>query len=77
VTLAVRARANKVTTGVQGMIGEVGVAVGELNPEGRIFVHGEYWNAVSSAPLAAGKRARVTAVDHLKLVVEPVSPQEN
>jgi membrane-bound serine protease (ClpP class) len=76
VTIAVKARANKVTTGVQGMIGEIGVAMGDLNPDGRIFVHGEYWNAVSSAPLASGSRVRVTAVENLKLAVEPVSTQE-
>jgi membrane-bound serine protease (ClpP class) len=75
-SLAVRARANKAVTGVEGMIGLVGVAIGDLNLEGRIFVHGEYWNAVSSAPIASGKRARVLAVDHLKLAVEPVSPKE-
>lgn len=76
VTLAVKARANKVATGVQGMIGEIGVAIGDLNPDGRIFVHGEYWNAVSSAPLASGSRVRVMAVENLKLAVEPVSTQE-
>ena len=69
----VRARANKVVTGVEGMIGEIGVAIGDLAPEGRIFVHGEYWSAVSSAPIASGGRARVLAVDHLKLAVEPVA----
>jgi len=74
-TLAVRARANKAVTGVEGMIGLVGVAIGDLNPEGRIFVHGEYWNAVSSTPIASGNRARVLAVDHLKLAVEPVAKE--
>ena len=77
VSLVVRARSNKVATGVEGMIGEIGVALEDLNPEGRIFVHGEYWNAVSSAPIATGNRARVLAVDHLKLAVEPVSPKES
>ena len=75
-SLAIRARANKVVTGVEGMIGEVGVAIGDLNPEGRIFVHGEYWNAISSAPIASGHRARVLAVDHLQLAVEPVVTKE-
>jgi membrane-bound serine protease (ClpP class) len=72
-SLAVRARANKVITGVEGMIGEIGVAIGDIALEGRIFVHGEYWNAVSSAPIPSGGRARVLAVDHLKLEVEPVA----
>ncbi len=75
-SLAVRARANKVVTGIEGMIGEIGVAIGDLTPQGRIFVHGEYWNAVSSSPIASGNRARVKAVDHLTLAVEPVSSQE-
>ena len=75
-SLAMRARANKVTTGAEGMIGEIGVALEDINPEGRIFVHGEYWNAVSSTPIASGSRARVRQVDHLKLAVEPVAQKE-
>jgi membrane-bound serine protease (ClpP class) len=75
-TLAVRARAIKAVTGAEGMIGQIGVAVGDLDPYGRIFVHGEYWNAVSSAPIASGNHARVLSVDHLNLAVEPVSPKE-
>jgi membrane-bound serine protease (ClpP class) len=75
-SLAVRARAGKVVTGAEGMVGEIGVAVEDINPEGRIFVHGEYWNAVSSTPIASGNRARVRQVDHLKLAVEPVSQKE-
>jgi membrane-bound serine protease (ClpP class) len=75
-SLAVRARANKAVTGMDGMIGQVGVAIGDLTPEGRIFVHGEYWNAISSTPIASGGRARVLAVDHLKLAVEPVGDYE-
>lgn len=75
-SLAFRAYRNKAVTGAEGMLGLVGVAVGELMPAGLIFVHGEYWNAVSSAPLAPGERARVTAVDHLTLQVEPVSGKD-
>ncbi len=56
-SLAVRARRNKVETGSEGMIGETGTAVTALAPEGKVFVHGEYWNAVS--PGARGcRRAR-------------------
>ena len=58
------------------MIGEIGVALEDLNPEGRIFVHGEYWNAIANRPIPSGSRARVLAVDHLKLAVEPVSSKE-
>jgi len=75
VSLVIRARAAKVVTGSEGMIGEIGVAVGDLNPEGRVFVHGEYWNAVSPAPLRSGERVRVTAIDRLNLTVEPMQKE--
>jgi membrane-bound serine protease (ClpP class) len=75
VSLVVRARAGKVVTGSEGMIGEIGVAVGDLTPEGSILVRGEYWNAVATAPLKGGDRVRVTAIDHLNLTVEPVQNQ--
>jgi membrane-bound serine protease (ClpP class) len=71
-SLAVRARRLKVDTGAEGMIGKVGTAVTELAPEGKVFVHGEYWDAVSLYPAARGARVRVTAVDKLKLTVEPI-----
>lgn len=70
-SLAVRARRNKVVTGWEGMIGETGAAVTELAPEGKVFVHGEYWDAVAASPVAAGARVTVTAIDRLKLTVEP------
>ncbi len=75
-TLVVRARKNKVETGGEGMIGETGSALTALEPEGKVFVHGEYWNAVALRPVAAGARVRVTAIDRLKLTVEPV-PEQN
>jgi membrane-bound serine protease (ClpP class) len=73
VSLVVQARANKVITGDQGMIGEVGVASGELAPDGMVFVHGEYWKAVSPTQVPAGARVRVTGIQGLRLTVEPIS----
>ncbi len=75
VTLAVRARLAKVQTGAQGMVDEIGVAYTALTPEGKVFIHGEYWNAVSSAPVEAGAEVRVKSVERLALKVEPVSSQ--
>jgi len=69
-TIAARARRNKVETGSEGMIGQIGCVIAPLAPEGKVFVHGEYWDAVAAQPLPAGARVRVTAVDHLKLTVE-------
>lgn len=70
-TLVLRARRVHVTTGSEGMIGEIGVARTGLEPEGKVFVHGELWNAVAKAPIAAGSRVRVARVDGLHVLVEP------
>ncbi len=70
-TIAVRARRNKVATGGQGMVGEFGEAWTELAPEGTVLVHGEYWDAVAVRPVAKGARVKVMAIDRLKLTVEP------
>jgi membrane-bound serine protease (ClpP class) len=72
VSLAVRARRNKVQTGAEAMIGSMGSAVTELSPEGKILVRGEYWNAVAVEPVPAGAHVRVTAIHNLKLTVEPI-----
>ena len=74
-SLAVRARRNKVETGREGMIGETGAAITDLSPAGKVFVHGEYWDAVSSKPVTAGARVRVTSIDKLQLAVEPLPDQ--
>lgn len=70
-TLVVRSRKNKVVTGAEGMLGEVGVATTPLEPDGRVFVRGEYWNATATAPVPAGAAVRVTAIHGLVLTVEP------
>jgi membrane-bound serine protease (ClpP class) len=69
----VRARATKVVTGAEGMIGEVGVALHAMDPRGTVLVHGEYWDAVSSEPVPKGARVEVVAVEQLRLTVKPVS----
>lgn len=70
-TIAVRARRNKVTTGIEGLVGEIGTAQTALGPEGQVFVHGEIWNATSTVPVNAGGRIRVLKIDGLRLEVEP------
>src|SRR5207302_2938645 len=71
-SIALKARRNKIVTGAQGMVGEVGVAQTALSPRGKVFVHGEIWDAVSAAPINAGKSVVVRSVDGLQLQVEPV-----
>jgi membrane-bound serine protease (ClpP class) len=72
-SIAVRARRNKVVTGEQGLIGEIGIAQTALAPAGKVFVHGELWDAVSTVPVPAGERIVVRRVDGLTLRVDPVA----
>jgi membrane-bound serine protease (ClpP class) len=72
-TIALRARRNKVVTGTQGMIGEIGVAQSPLVPEGKVFVHGEIWNAISSSPVPIGSKVVVRRVNGLLLEVAPLA----
>jgi membrane-bound serine protease (ClpP class) len=75
VSLVIRARANKIMTGSTGMLDEIGTAYTPLAPGGKVFIHGEYWNAISSAPVDAGARVRVKDVDGLTLRVEPAKKE--
>jgi membrane-bound serine protease (ClpP class) len=70
--LVARTYRHPVNTGREGMVGLVGETAGELSPTGRVFVHGEYWNAQSTMPVPANARVRVVGVEGLKLIVEPV-----
>ena len=71
-SLALRARRAKAVTGSEAMVGEMGDSITELAPAGKVFVNGEYWDATSLRPAAAGVRVRVTAIDKLRLTVEPM-----
>jgi membrane-bound serine protease (ClpP class) len=71
-SIALKARANKVVTGVQGLVGEIGTARTALSPQGKVFVHGELWDAIASSNLAAGQAIVVRRVDGLQLQVDPV-----
>jgi membrane-bound serine protease (ClpP class) len=75
-SIAVRARRTKVETGIEKMMGEVGMAVGELNPSGTILVRGEYWSAQASARVAASAPVRITGIDGLTLRVDPQPEKE-
>jgi len=72
-SIALKARRNKMVSGAQGLIGETGVAQTPLSPRGKIFVHGELWDAVSSSAVDVGQSVIVQRIDGLVLQVEPVA----
>lgn len=67
--LAVKAWMSKPRTGGQGLIGEVGVALTDVDPEGKVAVHGEYWNARADSHIPRGEKVRVIRVDNLSIYV--------
>jgi membrane-bound serine protease (ClpP class) len=71
-TLVIRAQKHRVSTGTEGMIGEIGIAHTSLAPEGKVFVHGEIWNARAHGDIPEGSRVRVRHVDGLRVVVERI-----
>ncbi len=72
VTMAIRARRKKPTTGVEGLIGEVGVSESLIFPEGTVSIHGELWTALCDERIERGERIKVIGVDNLKLKVVKV-----
>jgi membrane-bound serine protease (ClpP class) len=69
-TIALRARRNKVVTGPQGLIGAVGEARTDIDPEGKVFVQGELWNAHAPSRVGIGDHVVVRKVEGLELEVE-------
>jgi membrane-bound serine protease (ClpP class) len=70
VTKAIKARLTKPTTGIEGLIGEIGMASMTIAPEGKVSVHGEFWNAISDQKIEEGERIQVIGASNLKLKVK-------
>jgi membrane-bound serine protease (ClpP class) len=73
--LVILSRKTKSVAGMDGMIGEVGVALSDISDretEGKVQVHGEIWRAQSSEPVRTGEKVRVLAVEGLKITVAKV-----
>ena len=68
--LVFQTRGSRVATGLEGLVTEVGVARSDLVPTGKVFVHGELWNARSSDEIHAGESVRVVGVHGMMLEVE-------
>jgi membrane-bound serine protease (ClpP class) len=69
VTMAIRARRKKPTTGIEGIIGEEGLSESLIFPDGTVSIHGELWTAICDERIEKGERIKVVGVDNLKLKV--------
>lgn len=73
VYLVVRAHGEDVWTGQEGMVGKRGVAATPVHREGRVFVQGEYWRAISAAPIEKDEPVEIVGVSEMTLKVQRVT----
>jgi len=72
VGLVVTSHKRKPSTGMEGLVSMVGEAKSDIAGKGKVFVHGEYWNAKSDVPIPKGSEIRVKRVDGMVLVVDKI-----
>jgi membrane-bound serine protease (ClpP class) len=70
--LVLKTQRTRSVAGFEGLIGEIGEVRSRINPRGKIFVHGEYWDAESDELLEVGERARVVGQSAMTLRVKPL-----
>ena len=76
-TRVLRVHREQPMTGREGLVGEKGRAIGELAPDGKVAVHGEYWDGRSmGGTIAAGSNVRVVAVHDRRIDVVAVGDDE-
>ena len=68
-TLAVRTWTQRPESGKEGLIGEVGEVRQRIAPQGKVWLHGEYWTAESDEELEVGQKVRVIGVNRMTLRV--------
>ncbi len=72
--LVFRAAGRRVSTGSEGLVGKIGRTLTPLEPRGRVFVHGEIWQArlAGGRSCPADAEVRIVSVEGLLLTVEPL-----
>ncbi|MBG99470.1 MAG: serine protease [Solibacterales bacterium] len=61
----------KTATGIESMVGEIGLTKTDINPDGQVFCRGQWWTAYSGDSIPEGKEVKITRVHGLRLTVEP------
>jgi len=73
---SIAAHKDPIRTGAESFVGKKGVAKTDINPQGKFYVNGEYWDAEARGePLKAGDRGHVVGigqVDEKYLIVEKI-----
>lgn len=69
VSLVIKSHSRHASTGKEGLIGKTGFVEKDLDPRGKVFVHGEIWEAESNEPLQKGTAIKVVGVEGMLLKV--------
>lgn len=68
--MALKARLTRPSTGAEGLIDEIGIAISDISPEGDVKVHGEFWKATSEQKIKKGEKIQVIQVEGMTLRVK-------
>lgn len=71
--LAIKAHRRKPTTGREGLVGEKGIVKSNIDPKGKVFIHGEYWDATSDERIPEGTEVTVVEVNDIAIKVKKAS----
>ncbi len=66
----VLAHRGKITTGMEGLLGQTGIAASDFSKEGKIMIHGEYWNVITNNEIKKDEAVIVTGSKGMTLIVE-------
>jgi len=75
--LVFRSQQSKPTLGIAGLIGEIGEVRGKLSPSGKIFVHGEHWNAQADSEIDVGEKVEVVGIEGMVLKVRRAAQRQS
>ena len=73
----VRAQRSRFHSGQEGLVGEQGVAVTSVHEVGKVFIHGEYWDAFSEHPIPSDEYVEIVRLaQNMRLEVKKVQSDE-
>ena len=70
ISLAVKAQRRKPTTGKEGLLGSTGIVKSKIDPQGKVFIHGEYWDATSNEMIPEDTQVEVIEVKDIGIKVK-------
>ena len=74
--LAIKAQMRKHSTGVEAMISTEAEVVTDIANEGKVFLEGKYWKAISEEPIKKGTKVKIVKVEGLSLIVEEINKEQ-